>query len=391
MELRVPYIIILLGTLASVILIGASYDEILTDKNRQLGIVRKEIEDIKKQLSSKENEFAVFESTADSLASELTILNNFLKDYNEKYLTPEEIAKETGQTFSLEKDVEKIRKSLKNKIISLYKHGKNYELELLMSSKTPNEFMRRNQYLQKFAQNRKKELRELKSKKYILSEKKKMLNLSTSSQRIYVELKRNDKASLEGKLEEIKMKRAGLQYQQKLLSEKIQFKEKQSLNIKNFIGNFTEHKATFRGNKTSRVNYTTESMIQLKGKLNIPVDAGLVTNRFGESINNATATASFNSGIDISVSKNSRVYSVSGGTVSLSGEVPYYGKIIIIVHDNGFRSVYASLSTVDVKPGDIIRLNQVIGKSGETLEGQMLHFELWQLNNPLNPEEWLRF
>jgi murein DD-endopeptidase MepM/ murein hydrolase activator NlpD len=127
------------------------------------------------------------------------------------------------------------------------------------------------------------------------------------------------------------------------------------------------------------------------GSLNLPVDYGLLSIPYGEVADNSTGNLSFNNGIDFSVSMGSKVYSVADGTVSLIGEVPYYGKAVIITHMNGYRSVYASLSELNVKIGDNIKLNQVIGKTGEVLEGQVFHFELWQNDKPLNPSDWLKF
>lgn len=55
--------------------------------------------------------------------------------------------------------------------------------ELLLSSKNPNEYLEdATSICKSFHRTGKKELRELKSKKFILEEKKKMLTLSTSSQ-----------------------------------------------------------------------------------------------------------------------------------------------------------------------------------------------------------------
>jgi murein DD-endopeptidase MepM/ murein hydrolase activator NlpD len=108
-------------------------------------------------------------------------------------------------------------------------------------------------------------------------------------------------------------------------------------------------------------------------------------------MNNSTTTKSFNNGIDFSIARGSKVYVVAAGTVSLTGEVPFFGKVVIINHDNGYRSVYASLSDINVTAGDKVKLSQIIGKSGETPDGQALHFELWLNGTPLNPKEWLRF
>jgi murein DD-endopeptidase MepM/ murein hydrolase activator NlpD len=161
-------------------------------------------------------------------------------------------------------------------------------------------------------------------------------------------------------------------------------------NIKNYINNLKNNNENFKGSKSSRLNYESNDLNQVKGNLNQPVDAGLTVNNFGNFINTATNTVSFNNGSDYSVAKGSKVYAVASGIVTIVGELPFYGKCVILRHENGFRTVYSSLSETSINAGDNIKLNQVIGKSGETLEGQLLHFEIWKDVTPLNPHEWLR-
>jgi murein DD-endopeptidase MepM/ murein hydrolase activator NlpD len=81
---------------------------------------------------------------------------------------------------------------------------------------------------------------------------------------------------------------------------------------------------------------------------------------------------------------------VGSGTVSLIGDIPYYGKVIIITHDNNIRTIYACLNEVNVNTGDKVKTNQVIAKSGSNLEGQILHFEIWKDKTPMNPREWIK-
>lgn len=377
---------------AILIFCGATYEEILQDKKKQAENTESAIIESKNGITKITSRSALINQQIDSLEAAVNSINSFLKNYeNESYMTPDQIAIETNMIIYLAEEVERIQESFKNKVISLYKHGENYELELLLSSKTPNEYLRRNQYLQKFSQNRKKELRDLKAKKFILEEKKKMLTLSTSSQRFYVESKRNERAVLESRLKELKSLKSAIDSEASLLAGSISRYESQLNNIRNFISNFEENKESFKDSKYNRINYDSGDLNQVKGNINLPIDLGLISTNFGNISDNKTLAISLNNGVDFSIAKNSKVYSIAQGTVSIVGEIPFYGKIIIITHNNGFRSVYASLSEVNVKAGDIIKLNQVIGKTGETLEGQTMHFELWQNSSPLNPREWLRF
>jgi len=374
-----------------VLFAGATYDEIISDKKKQADIIEKEILENKSLISAHFSESAKLKVQIDSIESEISALNSFLKNYdNESYMSPDRIASETRTVISLSQEVDKRQESFKKKIIDLYKHGKNYELELLLSSKTPNEYLRRNQYLQRFSQTRKKELKDLKAKKMILDEKKKMLTLSTSSRRFYVESKRTEREDLQARLINLNNIKDKSEYESTLMAAKITRYESQLNNIKNFISNFQDNRENFTDKKNNRLNYESSDLGAVKGNINIPIDVGLVISEYGNSVSGASYSISFNNGIDFSLAKGSKVYSAASGVVTLTGEAPYYGKVIIIKHENGFRTVYADLSEVNVNPGDIVKLNQVIGKTGDSIDGQLFHFELWQNGIPLNPAEWLR-
>lgn len=374
------------------LLTGATYEEIIQDKKKQIENIEKDIIESKTGISKVTSKTAIINQQIDSVESAISGLNSFLKNYeNESFMTPDQIAIETNMIIFLAQEVERIQNSFRQKVVSLYKHGENYELELLLSSKTPNEYLRRNQYLQKFSQNRKKELRELRSKKFILEEKKKMLTLSTSSQRFYVEAKRNEKVILDARLKELKSAKSNSESESNLLAGRVTRYETQLNNVKNFIDNFEVNRESFEDKKYNRISYESADLTPVKGNINLPVDLGLITTNFGNISDNKTLAISINNGVDFSIARSSKVYAVANGTVSIAGDIPFYGRVVIITHEKGFRSVYASLSETNVKAGDVIKLNQVIGKTGETLEGQTMHFELWQNSTPLNPREWLRF
>jgi len=371
--------------------ISATFEEVVIDKTRQIEYAEKQIQSIRESIDDKNSELLGMNRLIDSVESEINDLDSFLKNYeNESYMTPDQIAIETNMIIYLAEEVERIQESFKKKVINLYKHGKNYDLELLFSSKSPNEYLRRNQYLQIFSQSRKKELRDLKSKKFILEEKKKMLNLSTSSQRFYVEARRHEKAVLFDMLKVLKAKKEKLEEEINIHYQRIQRYEKDINRSQNYLGNLESNKVRFKGNKLSRLNYDSFDLNTVKGNLNQPLDAGLLSMDFGNYINNQTNTVSFNNGVNYSVANGSKVYAIASGIVTVSGELPFYGKCIIIKHENGFRTVYATLSEINVSPGDLVKLNQIIGRSGDTFDGQMLHFELWKDLTPLNPAEWMR-
>jgi septal ring factor EnvC (AmiA/AmiB activator) len=126
-----------------------------------------------------------------------------------------------------------------------------------------------------------------------------------------------------------------------------------------------------------------------RGSLPWPVSNHTIIQPFGSYTNTATNTRMTNPGIGIKASKGSTVEVVADGIVSLVHWLPGYGSLVIVDHRNGFRTVYANLSTVLVTQGQSVVSGTAIGKSGRSVEGEYVHFEVWRQREKLNPKEWL--
>lgn len=111
---------------------------------------------------------------------------------------------------------------------------------------------------------------------------------------------------------------------------------------------------------------------------------------YGTYTNPTTGTVLDNPGIDIKTPSGSEVKSVARGDVSSVTFLPGFGSLVIVDHGNGVRSVYANLSSVSVTKGSTISEGSRIGTSGENIDGELLHFELWNGRSRQNPTIYLR-
>lgn len=91
-----------------------------------------------------------------------------------------------------------------------------------------------------------------------------------------------------------------------------------------------------------------------------------------------------------------RVRAAEDGTVTRVWEDPLMGNCIEITHREGYITRYGSLATPGlVQEGAKVACGQVLGTMGtsaaiECAEGPHLHFELWQLQEALDPMKFLR-
>lgn len=99
----------------------------------------------------------------------------------------------------------------------------------------------------------------------------------------------------------------------------------------------------------------------------------------------------FHKGLDIAVAFGSDVRCAAAGTVVFSGVKGGYGNCVIVSHGNGLATLYGHLSSLLVKANDIVKVNDVIAKSGNSgrSTGPHLHYEVHKNNTPVNPRLFL--
>lgn len=108
-----------------------------------------------------------------------------------------------------------------------------------------------------------------------------------------------------------------------------------------------------------------------------PLPGAKVTSPFGMRVHPVSKRREMHEGVDFSARIGTSVPSVAEGRVKFAGMQNGYGNVIKIVHPGGFETVYAHLSNITVKPGQVVEEGQVIGKTGNTgtSTGPHLHFE----------------
>lgn len=99
-----------------------------------------------------------------------------------------------------------------------------------------------------------------------------------------------------------------------------------------------------------------------------------------------------NDGINIKASKGNPVRAALSGKVIYRGnELPAWGNLILIKHENGWTSAYAHLDKFLVSVGDKVKTGDLIGAVGKTgnVNDNQLHFQLRKFSKPKNPLKYL--
>jgi hypothetical protein len=83
-------------------------------------------------------------------------------------------------------------------------------------------------------------------------------------------------------------------------------------------------------------------------------------------------------GVDFPAMKGTPVYASQSGKVVVAEELYYSGNTVVVDHGYGIYTMYAHLSEIDVKAGDVVKSEAEIGKVGATgrVTGPHLHWGL---------------
>ena len=95
-------------------------------------------------------------------------------------------------------------------------------------------------------------------------------------------------------------------------------------------------------------------------------------------------------GFDLASLAGVPIVAANRGKVLFADELGIYGNCVIIDHGMGLQSLYAHLSSIEVKAGQDVDKAQPIGRSGMTglAGGDHLHFTMLVNGRMVNPVEW---
>ena len=108
---------------------------------------------------------------------------------------------------------------------------------------------------------------------------------------------------------------------------------------------------------------------------------------FGNRVDPFYKVHKFHEGIDFCATVGTEVYATGNGTVEEAARNAGYGNEIIIDHGYSYKTVYAHLSRVFVRPGQKILRGQIIGYVGNTGKSTAphLHYEVHKNGVAINP------
>lgn len=118
-----------------------------------------------------------------------------------------------------------------------------------------------------------------------------------------------------------------------------------------------------------------------------PILAPKLSSKYGKRKHPILRSTRHHSGVDLAAPANSHIRAIADGKVVFADRHGGYGKLVTILHGDGYSSMYGHLSEITVNPGQEVSAGDIIGRVGSTgrASGPHLHFE-WRLNGkPQDP------
>ncbi|EPV1936652.1 M23 family metallopeptidase [Campylobacter upsaliensis] len=203
--------------------------------------------------------------------------------------------------------------------------------------------------------------------------------------------------ALDGKREELLKKSKELETLNMTMQQSLDEKAAQYAVIEDKIASFEEALGLENENNltiSARLENLNLTNDQQQGILNQipngwPITNKGVTGKFGWREHPILKRKEFHPGIDLAASIGTPIYAPASGVVEFSGYSNNgYGYNVILLHNFGFKSVFAHMTRKDVvKAGDFVNKGDLIGYTGNTglSTGPHLHYEVRFINKALEP------
>ncbi len=393
----------------------------IDSQKEELTKLRNEISRLENELAQKNKKEKKTLEDLDNISKQNFLVNKLLTNLRREEAQKENEIKESESNIStIEKEIDLLQKNYAKYVAATYKNGTHTEWETVLDANSFQQAVVRLEYLKRFSVSREKDLFKLETNKQDLLIAKAKLEAEKKEKEILTQQKEVEEKSLSKKLQSQKSILAEIKKDKKKISKSVNDKRKSEQKIRDLIVKMVEEVEANRKREEELKLKKTETVIatttetktkkevessdynfdlstsnftnfsELKGKLNWPISKGKVVRKFGESLNPSLKTLTVNYGIDIRAAGDMSVKCVAEGVVSAVEWLPGYGTVLIISHSGNYRTVYGHLSEVFVKEGDKIKTGGVIATVGESLDGKILHFEVWSGRQNVNPEIWLR-
>lgn len=319
------------------------------------------------------DELSALTRRVNSSKNRLKRLKASLKQLAREILTAQEAVRQS------DKRVRKSLRDVERRLVALYKEGEVGPLRVLFSRSTPTEMAWQYEYLTRVVAHDRQLLANYRREKLAQQESlKKLEGLKARKQEALRQQQGHQKLLADARKLKTKLI-ARVQRDQTLLNTLLERLEGQAGRLQGLV-------KKLESEKTAEYTPTNGEISAQKGLLPWPAP-GKVLVGFGRQKHPQLGTLFQSRGIEIGLTPKTPIKAVWHGKVVFADQFQGYGNLIIIDHGNGFHSLYARLSRLDKRPGELVEQGEQLASADPG--HNRLYFEIRQQGAPTNPRSWL--
>jgi len=347
--------------------------------------IERQIAALEKDLKAKESKERTTLGKIEDLNREIGLRKSLLTKLRKEQQSSENAIKQTGRRLKKSREeYARLREIVRTRIISMYKRGRVSNWEMLFTAATANKAMVWLRYQQIIVENDRRNLRLLREKSEEIQVHQRTLTQELNRKKQLADKKESETKLLEKKQDDRETYLAQVRKDKQLIQKRLAQKRASYKDILNRI------KSEEAKRKHAVTTIGSTGFAARQGKLPWPV-TGSIVSKYGRHLQAVLKTWIENIGVDIKGRSGSGVHAVNRGVVKWVTWQRGMDNIVLLYHGDGYYTVYGHLETVLVASGQTVNTGDVIGTLGDntSLEGPMLHFEVWKGENHYNPEKWL--
>jgi septal ring factor EnvC (AmiA/AmiB activator) len=330
------------------------------------------------------------------LQKRVTLRNELISQLNQQVNNLEtKITNHKKQINQLENKVKKLKKNYEKIIYHAYLNNKGFDkLMFILSAESFNQAYKRFKYLNQLAKYRRNQAQQIKIQKEKLELKLQELRNLRSQKEDILSQKVQEKQKLKHEQLQVNRHIRSLKEKESELRQQIEEKRRIVAQLEKEVQQIIEEekkRTKLWKDLSENQKKITKAFASSKGNHLWPISNGVITREFGKNQHPVLkGIETFNNGVDISATKNSKVKCIFEGIARKVVSIPGANLTVIVRHGN-YLTVYSNLVNVNVRPGEKIAKGEVIGEvyRSESTEENVLHLEIYRENKRLNPEEWL--
>lgn len=333
----------------------------------------------------------------EDLEREIAVRENLI-DTNQRLLAQIESSRDSlaASLEVLEEELDYHRQQYQRRAIHAYKYGRLHDVALILSARSINQMLIRIRYLNQFSEQRESRLGQILSSTSAINERRAKIDEEESKAQELITQYSGEQSNLKTLRTQRNQVVAQLKRQRGALEDDLKEKQDEAQRLDRLIRQIISNEGTRRANVpsnpvTDAANAEISSaFFANKGALQWPAQ-GAIIESFGTIINPVYSTQSYNPGILISTTPSAAVSSVFQGEVNAVYTMPEFGRVITISHGE-YTSLYGNLSIMYGEAGAKVEAGQLIGRSGTEAEpkGNAVFFAIFQNGSEVNPTTWLR-